>query len=43
MDCRLLIKKQTSGGNALKFYASIRVDVRRIAACVKMMYMLVTE
>ena len=28
----LVVLKTTTGGNALKFYASIRLDIRRIGA-----------
>ena len=36
-------KETTTGGNAFKFYASLRLDVRRIASLRKMMFILVID
>ena len=33
----------TSGGNALKFYSSVRMDIRRIGAIKEKMKLLVTQ
>lgn len=30
--CFLVIRKTTTGGNALKFYASVRLDIRRVGS-----------